>query len=65
MQESVIWHVFFFLPTAEYAAQQTRGENVAKATIANSNSELQVAEAEAYQIGEIKQRQAKAAGKFF
>jgi len=47
--------------TAEYSALQVSGENKAKQSIASSNSELQVAEAEAYQIGEIKQRQAHAA----
>jgi flotillin len=45
--------------TAEFNALQVRGENISKQSIANSNSELQVAEAEAYKIGEIKQRQGK------
>ena len=47
--------------TAEYGALQNRGENVAQQEIAKSNAELQVARAEAYQTGEIKERQANAA----
>tara|TARA_B100000795_G_C22499765_1_gene323506 strand:- start:119 stop:514 length:396 start_codon:yes stop_codon:yes gene_type:complete len=58
--------VFIFLQeaiikTAEYDAMQTTGENLSQQEIAKSNSILQVARAEAYQLGEIKERQAKAA----
>ena len=47
--------------TAELMAKQTEGENLAAQTIAQSNAELQINKAEAYERGEIKERQAKAA----
>jgi flotillin len=47
--------------TAELYATQQQGENTAAKTIAESNSELQIAKASAYERGEVKERQAKAA----
>jgi len=42
-------------------ATAVEGENEAKATIAGSNADLQVKEAEAYQLGETRKREAEAA----
>ena len=41
--------------------RKQQGENTAAKTIAESNSELQIAKASAYERGEVKERQAKAA----
>jgi len=41
-------------------AEAVQGENVAQATIANSAAELKVKEAEAFQLGETRRRQAQA-----
>lgn len=49
--------------TSEAEAAAIAGENTAQATIAGSNAELAVKRAEAYQLGESKQRQAEAAVK--
>jgi len=46
---------------AEADAQAIAGENTAKAKVASSNAELSVQEAEAYQIGETRKREAEAA----
>jgi len=46
---------------AEANANAIQGENIAQATIAKSNAELQVRQAEAYQAGETRKRQAAAA----
>ena len=46
---------------AEANANAIQGENIAQATIAQSNAELQVRQAEAYQTGETRKRQAAAA----
>ncbi len=41
-------------------AEAVQGENIAQATIANSAAELKVKEAEAFQLGETRRRQAQA-----
>ncbi len=46
---------------ADAEARAIEGENMAKADIAASRAELQVKEAEAYQLGESRKRQAEAA----
>ncbi len=46
---------------AEANAMAVAGENEAKATIAKTNAELRVREAEAYQVAETKHREAEAA----
>src|SRR5439155_13633943 len=49
------------IPVAEPKAKRETGENGAKATIANTNAALRVIEADAFQKGETRQRQADAA----
>jgi len=46
---------------ADANAKAVTGENLAKAEIAKANAELKVREAEAYQMGETRQREAQAA----
>ncbi len=46
---------------ADFEAEAVKGENLAKAEIAQSRAELQVSEAEAYQQGETKEKEAEAA----
>ncbi|MGQ9590716.1 MAG: flotillin family protein [Planctomycetota bacterium] len=49
------------IAVAEANAKAVIGENKSKAEIANANAELRVKEAEAYQLGEARQREADAA----
>ncbi len=49
------------ISVAEANAKAVAGENKAKADIAGVNAELRVREAEAYQVGETRQREAQAA----
>lgn len=49
------------ISVAEANAKAVSGENKAKADIASANAELRVREAEAYQLGETRQREAQAA----
>ncbi|MBN1346594.1 MAG: flotillin family protein [Phycisphaerae bacterium] len=49
------------IAVAEAEAQAISGENSSQAKIAASNAELQVRQAEAYQIGETKKRESEAA----
>ena len=46
---------------AEANARAIEGENTSKAVVAQSNAELQVREAEAYQLGETRKRESEAA----
>lgn len=49
------------IAVAEANAKAVGGENKSKAEIASTNAELRVREAEAYQLGETRQREAQAA----
>ena len=49
------------IAVADADAKAVAGENIAKAEIAKANADLQVREAEAYQLGETRKREAEAA----
>ena len=49
------------ITVSEANAQAVMGENLAKAKIADANAQLRVKEAEAFQVGETKHREAEAA----